>query len=1063
MPDASYQQNSFLGGEISQFAQGRYDRQDYRSCMALCLNGLPIETGTWTRRAGSLFAGTTKNNLPGRNITFDFEATAAYMMEFTDGFIRFRHGATWAGTNDTATVVAISTANPAVVQTSGTSWATGDTITFANYGSSTPLLQNRQFIVTVSDGTHFSIADALTGTNIDGSTLGTLLAGTTVSRIQELTTPYIGGLWENLRAVQAETTSILLQGQTPPQIITVPTLPQPDAGIDAQFAIAPLFFNDGPYFDPFTNGAQVTPSAKSGLVDLPISFPAYDSTKAYKVGDFVTSSSVNYQSIADQNVNHTPVSSPSFWETTTANAAINDGDGFTGTDIGRLVRLFSEPDYWNSATAYTAGQIVSYNPSGLPGGQTYWSAKAGNTNKIPGNDTTNWEIATNAALWTWGRITSLSNTLPGVIPGAVPFGTFTSEAGLAAAFDGTTNKNHMACAARAGRSNAYVGQNYSAATPSSHAFQGAVVYPSADIGFISVTGGGEKTITLTMYGSNSAPANSTNGTVLGTVTLSKDQTSAVSIISTDQVTPYKYAWISFTATIPGNPTGIAWYTAQVEFLSTLSSGVTNGCTVEILGPPLLYTSVIRTWRLGVYSNTTGWPTCGCYFEGRIWFGGVVANRFDASVSNGIVGNAINFAPTDQQGNVLASSGISEVLNSDGVNPIIGMTPDQQGVLMGTPAGEWLVFGPQGAITPTNITARRITRIGWANVEPRRTDHTIVAVQRYGRRIIEFFADVYSGKFSGPNLARWAMHLTTPAVAELAYQQAVVPILWFRTTDGQLRGVTYKRDGLQSSIEPNYSAFHRHVLGSGRTVTSIAVGPSADGALDTLFMVTTDGNSNYVELITDLAEEGDSLVEASYLDAAVAPSSTAPSATPVPFGGLTINGLWHLNGKIVQIWAAGLDCGDFSIGGGSVLVPYGDGVSGGTASGLFTAAAWTANPVALIGFTFTSQGQMVRPNATVETGARSGPSLGKKRRTDQYAIQVEGTQALSVGTRFNFLDPCRFRFPDDTPYAVNQPFTGIHWDMLTDQYGYDSLICWQVTRPYPVNIVAVSGFIQTMDK
>mgnify|MGYP006958840479 CR=1 FL=1 len=41
MGDATYAIPSFHGGEISKFAQGRFDRPDYRISLNVCLNGFP--------------------------------------------------------------------------------------------------------------------------------------------------------------------------------------------------------------------------------------------------------------------------------------------------------------------------------------------------------------------------------------------------------------------------------------------------------------------------------------------------------------------------------------------------------------------------------------------------------------------------------------------------------------------------------------------------------------------------------------------------------------------------------------------------------------------------------------------------------------------------------------------------------------------------------------------------------------------------------------------------------------------------------------------------------------
>ena len=151
---------------------------------------------------------TTRGGKLGQVIRFDFEQSSPYTLEFTDGFLRFRNGIALATTNDAQTVVAISTANPAVVQLAA-AWPTGTTVMFQN--ASEPIVRlcsDRLFTVTHVDGTHMSLQDAVTGANIDGSTLGTIGSGMNVARIQELQTVYVAGTWSSLRAVQAETTDI---------------------------------------------------------------------------------------------------------------------------------------------------------------------------------------------------------------------------------------------------------------------------------------------------------------------------------------------------------------------------------------------------------------------------------------------------------------------------------------------------------------------------------------------------------------------------------------------------------------------------------------------------------------------------------------------------------------------------------------------------------------------------------------------------------------------------------------------------------------------------------------
>ena len=1079
MGAATWAVGSFLGGELSQFAQGRFDKPDYRISLKACLNSFPVEIGTWTRRPGTQYAGHTRSGAQARVIKFDYEQSEPNTLEFTDGVMRARSGATLITTNDAQVVVAVSSANPAVVQTtSAVTWATGDTLIFP--GASTPLLENRQFTATKVDTTHFSLVDALSGATLDGSTLGVLVAGATVEKVFELPTLYSGASRRSLRAVQAETTDILLTGSVAPQMLQVTTLPSSD--INPVFSLSAVNFLDGPYLDPVGGGTLVTPNAETGIVQLTLSFNAWSSTQAYKTGDFVTSVGVNYQSLIDQNVNLTPASNPSAWAVVSAGAAIGP-NGFQGSDVGRLVRLFSEPPNWDIGTTYSAGQDIKFN-------STYWKALvSSNTGNQPGIDLSKWAIDPVGAIWTWGKITSLLNLIDrtaGTIIG--------NTNNNSAAFDGITSQSANNCAnVTIGPGSiltfsGYAGKNF---TGIAKQVATATIYPSSDngycIGFLLDPGAGNTfeygplLMQVFLRGKQTLPANAADGTTLAFSPTFSNTNAPITLTSGDQVTAWNYLWFEVRQ-LTDNPDPVRYGAAatmsiaEVQFFSPPSAGG-NGVNVEILGPPLLYTSPISTWRLGVYSNTTGYPTCGCYHEGRIWLGGAVANRWDASVSNGISGTSLNFAPTAQSGAVADSNAISYVFNSDGVNPIYWMVPDLQGVIMGTLAGEWLVQAPTtGPITPTNVAARRVTKIGSANIEPRRTEHTLVLVKRYFQKLMEYFADVFSGKFSAPNLADKAQHITSAQVQEIAYTDAATPILWGRNADGSWFGVTYKRDALTTSQGPTYAAWHRHELGSGRMVEGLAAGPSVNGDLDALTMVTTDSTNStgvrHVEVMTDVPDELATLASSWFLDDAVNPTSTSSTATA-----LTINGLWHLNGKTVQVFAGGLDCGDpgegnaysdFLVTNGSVTVPYGDDISVGAGRGLFTAAfaAGLSLSQIVVGYTYDSEGQTVRPITPADSGARNGPAFAKLTRGHRFGMKLVNTLGLSVGGDLNKpMFACRFTKGDGvTNIDALTTFTGIHQDALRDDYGYEGgCLAWRVSRPFPANVVAVGNNLMTQDQ
>jgi hypothetical protein len=1079
--------SSFLGGVWSQSMQGRTDRPDYPTALNDCINAVPIETGAMVRRSGTRFAQTTRSGAAGRVIKFDFSAANPYTMEFTDGHLRFFAGLTLVNNAEAITVTSISTATPAVVTGGTHPFQTGDQVFFSGLGTNAPTIQNRVFSITRISTTTYSLQDAVTGQNIVGTGIGSVGASATASSITDIATPYVGSLWQSLRSVQTEKTSFLLQGDTMPYALTVATDPT-DTSF-ATFALNPAVFNDGPYDDPFVNGVQANPSAKSGIVNITLNFPAYVATQAYAKDAFVTFGGNNYTSLVDQNVNNQPDTHPAQWAAVSAGQAISP-DGFQGSDVGRLVRLFSEPDLWSSTTTYAANAVVSYNPSGLPGQVTYWSSLTGsNLNFIPGTDTNHWQLMqqgglNSPAIWTWGKITGLLNLISPSLAGSVNIGTMTANGGLAAAFDTNLEQASGACAARnvttiggiganaTVSTSSYVGKNYT--TPGAQRIEHATVYPSTNKGFLDGSyifdqGGGNfasanfssTSVRLNLRAKATAPASSSDGTLLGTTGNIADTTTPVSVTSSDTTTTWNFVWIEIivsgtVGSLGGTQFTLNAYICEAQFFAPAGASTGSGVSVEILGPPLLYTTPIRTWRLGTFSNTTGWPTCGTYHEGRLWLSGVVPNRIDACVSNGIVGGTVNWAPTDLYGNVLNSSAMDYTFNAPDVNPMFWMIPDLQGIICGTKMGEWLVQAPSsGPITPFNIVARRVTAIGCANIEPRRTEHTTIFVQKFQRKVMEYFADVFSGKFTAPHLTERGKHLTAPAIAEIAYQQELAPIVWLRLTDGTLLGISYKRDTLSTASGPTFAGMHKHTLGSGRQVESITVGISAGGNLDALTMVTNDPATGvrHVEVMADLAEETSTLAAEWLLDDAVSPSSRTATGSNT-----TINGLWHLNGKTVTVYASGLDCGDFTVSNGSVTVPFG------VAGGLFT-SGFAATATYVIGFTYTSQAQLVRPSSREDTGARNGPAFGKLRRSHWYALELYNSTAGAdggIGTDYGKLDPIVLAADNGAPLTALQPFNAIKRATLRDTESLDSMLAWRVTRPRPWNVAAAGAFIEAQD-
>lgn len=228
------------------------------------------------------------------------------------------------------------------------------------------------------------------------------------------------------------------------------------------------------------------------------------------------------------------------------------------------------------------------------------------------------------------------------------------------------------------------------------------------------------------------------------------------------------------------------------------------------------------------------------------------------------------------------------------------------------------------------------------------------------------------------------------------------------------------------------------------------------AFDVVGMVTaTTGGPYWVERSTKSFDVADPITSAWFLDGAITPTYVKNITT-----GVKLYGLWHLRGQTnITAFLAGLDCGDHTVAAdGTMTVNYGT-----DPDALFTHSYYVAHPTAVVGYKYTSQGQILRPGTKEEAGAMNGPPLAKARRAHMLGANVVNAVGVSFGTDFTTAKAAQFSTKGGTPYTKAQMYTDIYWDTLDDTYSFDSMLCWQVIRPYPCTIASIGSFLSTQDR
>lgn len=460
---------------------------------------------------------------------------------------------------------------------------------------------------------------------------------------------------------------------------------------------------------------------------------------------------------------------------------------------------------------------------------------------------------------------------------------------------------------------------------------------------------------------------------------------------------------------------------------------TTSVDVNLIGEPLLSAEPTREWRLGYWSNTTGWPTCGIFFEDRFWLSG--AREYPDVVVGSVSSDYENYAQANFQNEVLDDSAVIVPLNSRKLSRVEWMASDERGLIIGTGSEEFVLASPNNeALTARNRKARRVGSRGSASVDPVAVDNQILFVQRGGRNLREMAYMFERDGYKAPSMLQLASHIVRIPIKQIEYAQEPYSIVWAVRDDGKLVGLTYNRD-------ENVIGWHQHDI-SGAVVESIAVIPQSGSLQDALWMTVVreiDGqNVRYIERLTRFWDFDMTFNDAFFLD-----SGLVYDGDPVE----VVYGLKHLEGETVYGLADGKPTGAMVVENGSVELPA------------------EASKV-VIGLGFDAEVRLQR----FENGAADGTSQGKTKRINNVTVAVWDSYGGQIGL-YNEeygeykMEPIEMPGPFD---EHEEPFlyTGVVGPITpTEGYDQNGYIAFkrEAGTPLPLNIVAIMPQLNTQDR
>ena len=240
------------------------------------------------------------------------------------------------------------------------------------------------------------------------------------------------------------------------------------------------------------------------------------------------------------------------------------------------------------------------------------------------------------------------------------------------------------------------------------------------------------------------------------------------------------------------------------------------------------TGSTAAWKLGAFSDTTGHPSCVSFFEQRLVFAGTTDEP-----------QTVYFSKAGDYENMTSGTNADDAMvytiASNQVNAIRYMKAVRT-LIIGTTGGEFTISadGTDASITPSNVTIKRQSSFGTANVDAIPSGNAVLFLQQAKRKIRELAYNFDSDGYVAPDLTILNETVTKTGINEMSYQQSPDSIIWCVRDDGQLVGLTYQRS-------ENVTAWHRHILGGKSQECTITVSDYANIASGTKLTFTkSDG-------------------------------------------------------------------------------------------------------------------------------------------------------------------------------------------------------------------------------
>jgi hypothetical protein len=527
------------------------------------------------------------------------------------------------------------------------------------------------------------------------------------------------------------------------------------------------------------------------------------------------------------------------------------------------------------------------------------------------------------------------------------------------------------------------------------------------------------------------------------------------------------------SSVEGINDGQGFLTTDIGRLIRLTDGTVNWgwavitarTSTTVVTADVRRTVVVTTaetkWRLGAWSGTTGYASCGSFYEQRMIAAGTVEQpqTFWGSQSSdfeNMAPDSPNSDGTTWAETVEDDDAFDYTLSADDVHAIRWLSAGENTLAIGTTAGEWVPESTGAVLTPTDITVRQQTSHGSARIQPVRVDHVVLFVQRAKRKLREFGFNFDVDGYTAPDMTRLAQHISKGGFVEMDYAEEPNSLIYAVRADGRLMAMTYRR-------EEDVVGWSRHVLGGSfssgiAVVESVTVIPGNNGSgqvlnsedRDEVWVIvkrTINGaTKRYIEVFegdfegpdpNDYDDEDDwetAMMDAQkdvyYADSIITYDGSAATS---------ITGLDHLEGQTVKILADGAIHAEKTVSSGTVTLD-------------------SSASIVQIGLGYKHRLKTLK----IEGGTVAGTAVGKTKRIPGVTLVVLNSHTVSAGPDEDNLKEYDFREVGDAMDAAAPLKTTEKFIEFEGNWTTDSRILVESDDPVPFMLQAMAPEIDVKE-